>query len=41
VYSPNILANRKDKVLVILNAGIYNDEIKYNLSKINRFIDII
>ncbi|EOH2669307.1 class I SAM-dependent methyltransferase, partial [Campylobacter jejuni] len=31
VYSPNILANRKDKVLVILNAGIYNDEIKYNL----------
>ncbi|WP_341765468.1 hypothetical protein [Campylobacter volucris] len=41
VYSPSILTNKKNKVLVILNAGIYNDEIKKQLIRINKNLEII
>ncbi|EAJ6452973.1 SAM-dependent methyltransferase, partial [Campylobacter lari] len=33
VYSPRILANKKNKVLVILNAGIYNEEIRKKIEE--------
>lgn len=33
VYSPSILANKKNKILVILCAGVYNEEIKNDILK--------
>lgn len=40
VFSPEILKNKND-VLLILNAGIYNDEIKKGILSLNEKIEII
>ncbi|ELS5289115.1 SAM-dependent methyltransferase, partial [Campylobacter upsaliensis] len=40
VFSPEILKDKSD-VLLILNAGIYNDEIKKGILNLNEKIEII